>query len=636
MLFITRSAPHPPYSADMDCALQLNARCPHASGECPYHSFIALSADRGYNPAELPLLEIRKRLFVYPPNQKGAKQARSDVMLMPVGKLTINRIDNSLAKDAVARARVVKFLRLIDHLGTAPWANMHFDVNHKILLRLTASHLSLIAPASSQNLCHLIDYESTLEGAQNLVWVTNRQQGKTTTLARFVAALAIACPLGGLLFTIYSTSLDRSVELVKASKKYLYWLQSPEGRSPDYTITVDRDNERMFAVNNGYAVNEVYARPKNPDSCRGDAPRAAIFDEIGFISRKFWQEFAFPLLQVGQRVFTCATTPPAPTSFFSSFIATVKERNAQNDNFFLLINHSLTCATCLENGEATECSHNLMYLPPWKSLVTLNQMSALAANKETFQMEVYGIISGTGNEYIPRKLIDASLQRAEVEDIGTVNHVWVAIDPASHGVSDFAGCAFTVNNSGMHTVIGLFNVNMNRCQTTEIQYVVHQFLQRLRGIVPASAIFVPIIECNNNEILSMSILRVFESYGNFIVAFEQSRFESCITPEVGVWMTHSNKMGAIQCAYQAFLDGRVCFSRNMVLADRTAYVSSAGTMTTHELKEMFAKQLASMQDQPDGKISGKHAGNDDLASAFLIGIYWCMAVRASWQEESLA
>lgn len=213
--------------------------------------------------------------------------------------------------------------------------------------------------------------------------------------------------------------------------------------------------------------------------------------------------------------------------------------------------------------------------------------------------------------------------------------MWVAIDPASHGVSDFAGCAFTINESGVHTIIGMFNVNMNRCQTTEIQYVVHQFLQRIRSIVPPSSTLVPIIECNNNEILSMSILRVFESYGNFIVAFEKERFESCITPGVGVWMTHSNKMGAIQCAYQAFLDGRVCFSKGMVVADRTAYVASANGMTTSEVKAIFAKQLSSMQDQTDGKISGKHAGNDDLACAFLIGIYWAMAVRASWQEESL-
>ena len=621
----------------MECALGLHDLCPFAPGQCPYHTFVKDVSEHGFDASEVVLLEVRKRLAVYPPNEKGTFQAASsESMLMPSGRLKISRVQYSLDKSVICRGRVIKFLRLIDHLGTAPWANMHFHVNHKILLRLAASHLSLIAPGASQNLCHLIDYESQLEGAQNLVWVTNRQQGKTTTLARFVAALAIACPLGGLLFTIYSTSLDRSVELVKASKKYLYWMQSPEGRSSDFTLTVERDNERMFAVNNGCATNEVFARPKNPDSCRGDAPRAAIFDEIGFITKKFWEEFAFPLLQVGNRVFTCATTPPAPTSFFSSFIAQVKERNEENnDYFFLLINHSLTCGTCLENGEATECSHNLMYLPPWKSLVTLNQMAALAANKETFQMEVYGIISGTGNEYIPRKLIDASLHRALVEDLGEVSHVWVAIDPASHGVSDFAGCAFTVNDSGMHTIIGMFNVNMNRCQTTEIQYVVHQFLQRIRGHVPASAILVPIIECNNNEILSMSILRVFESYGNFIVAFEKERFDSCITPQVGVWMTHSNKMGAIQCAYQAFLDGRVCFSKDMVLADRTAYVASANCMTVAELKGMFAKQLSSMQDQPDGKISGKHAGNDDLACAFLIGIYWCMAVRASWQEESL-
>ena len=58
-------------------------------------------------------------------------------------------------------------------------------------------------------------------------------------------------------------------ELVKAAKKYLYWLQTADGRSGDYSVVVERDNERMFAVNNGYAINEVYARPKNPDSCRG-------------------------------------------------------------------------------------------------------------------------------------------------------------------------------------------------------------------------------------------------------------------------------------------------------------------------------------------------------------------------------
>ena len=56
---------------------------------------------------------------------------------------------------------------------------------------------------------------------QNLVWITNRQQGKTTTLARFLAALAILAPVEGSLSCIYSTNLDRACELLKATKAFI-------------------------------------------------------------------------------------------------------------------------------------------------------------------------------------------------------------------------------------------------------------------------------------------------------------------------------------------------------------------------------------------------------------------------------
>ena len=154
----------------------------------------------------------------------------------------------------------------------------------------------------------------------------------------------------------------------------------------------------MFSLHNEKynVVNECWARPKNPESCRGDAPRAAIFDEVAFIGKKLWSDFAFPLLQVKDRIFTLATTPPAPSSWFSQFVDQIKERNKNNDFFFNLINHSLSCAVCLEAGEAVDCCHNLMYVPPWKSMVTLNQMLNLASDKEAYQMEVYGILAAGG------------------------------------------------------------------------------------------------------------------------------------------------------------------------------------------------------------------------------------------------
>ena len=42
--------------------------------------------------------------------------------------------------------RLARFMRLLAHLQTAPWAAMEFSVNTTILRRLTAAHVHLIAP----------------------------------------------------------------------------------------------------------------------------------------------------------------------------------------------------------------------------------------------------------------------------------------------------------------------------------------------------------------------------------------------------------------------------------------------------------------------------------------------------------
>lgn len=614
----------------MSCPLTGACGC-NGESRCSLTTFCDSVKQFGLNCEELPFSEIKRQLVIYPPNSDTAIKTG----LTKAGLLRPRMVGSNL-ESGEPLGRVAKFMRLLDHLSTAPWANTHFDINADILKRLTAAHVKLIAPGVSNTAAmHIIDPKNTLEGAGNLVWVTNRQQGKTTTLARFLAAMSIASPAGGLLFTVYSTSLDRSVELVKAAKAYIFWMLSGGGHHPEFNVTLQRNNERMFVISNGEAENTIIARPKKADSCRGDAPKAALFDEIGFISRQFWEEFAFPLLQVGGRVFTCATTPPPPNSFFSTFINQVKENNAKNDFFFALINHSLTCAECLEAGIATECCHNLQFLPPWKSLVTLNSMLSLAVDKDAYQMEVYGVLGGSGNEYIPAKLIDAALQRPKVTEICSTGHLWVAIDPASHGTSEFAGVAFVLNEKGVHVVIGMYTVNMQRCQTTQVQQVVHQFLTRVREhpLVGPDLVLVPIIECNNNEILAMSILTACRSYPPLFLPWENDLFSTGVSPGIGVWMTHENKMAALQSTYQCFLDGRVSFAENFVIADRTAFMPTASNAGPEDVKQKFYKQLSAMQDQPDGTVSGKHIGNDDLACAFLLGVYWSLCARAVLMSE---
>ena len=80
---------------------------------------------------------------------------------------------------------------------------------------------------------------------------------------------------GGQLLCIYSVSLDRSQEVLKGAKRYLYWLMEPAQTSKLIALGAKRpeiveDNLRLVRIRSVYgSLNMVTARPKNPDSCRG-------------------------------------------------------------------------------------------------------------------------------------------------------------------------------------------------------------------------------------------------------------------------------------------------------------------------------------------------------------------------------
>ena len=80
------------------------------------------------------------------------------------------------------KARLVRFLQLLDHLSTAPWASKRFEPNDTMVARLTASHLKLITwcekpPVQLYDLLSLpLDEAPYPQETLNYVWITNRQQ----------------------------------------------------------------------------------------------------------------------------------------------------------------------------------------------------------------------------------------------------------------------------------------------------------------------------------------------------------------------------------------------------------------------------------------------------------------------------
>ena len=394
---------------------------------------------------------------------------------------------------SAAHHRLARFLRLLSHFDRAPWANITFSINETIMHRLIASHIHLICGAEASDkreraeLFSMINPHLVLEGSQHVVWVTNRQQGKTSTMGKFCATLACCSESGGQLINIYSTSLDRAIELMKSSRAYIDYLMSPSGAHPEWAnLRYVKNSFNAYSLQNGpnAPINQVVSKPKNVDSCRGDAPKCAMFDEIAFMQENFWYKFAFPLLQVSERVCTCCTTPPAPNSFFETFIENVRARNAKNDMFFKLINHSLSCKQCIEIGQAAQCTHNLHFIPPWKSIQRFTQLRVLVPTRQqkNFEKEVFGVLADAEGGYFPKRLVNAFIGRARHNKrfvAPSPPACYVSIDPAGHQVSEMALCAHILcPSTGMTVIVGLASINVSQCEMLHIQALTKVFLKR--------------------------------------------------------------------------------------------------------------------------------------------------------------
>ena len=539
--------------------------------------------------------------------------------------------------------RLGAYLQLLAHLNTAPWASGQFGANTGVMMRLVAAHLPLIVGEKNPHpsLYAMIDGSGKLAAAQNVVWITNRQQGKTTLIGKFIASLVLTAQCGGVLACVYSTKMDRAAELCKAAKEYIHWMATPGGAfSGCPSVSFELDNQRQFTIRVGtHLPVSVMARPRNADACRGDAPAAAFFDEIAFTSSAFWYQFALPLLQVAGRRFTCTTTPPPAGSFFDNFCKEVKAANATGDAFFYLLNHSLACEECIEALEPDKCCHKLYLVPPWKSLISLNAIGRLMpkSRRADFVAEVFGVMRTEFNGYLPKVMVEKVFRTNKrlcsppCDEADLV--VWLAVDPCSHGRSEMGLTAIVSGGGGQIVVIGAASVNGARCQIKELQSTVSRFARKVRAHpwVGPYTVIVPIIECNNNEIAAASLLSALKPFGPLFVPFTAPRFENYVTPGVGVWTTESTTAAALSTFYQIMVENRIAVAAEVVTVGREAFHPKAQEPSVDSMLALAADQLTQFHDDHNGKVTGKTTDGlqDDLGMAMLLCVYWRLATLAA-------
>ena len=255
-----------------------------------------------------------------------------------------------------------------------------------------------------------------------------------------------------------------------------------------------------------------------------------------------------------------------------------------------------------------------------------------------FAAEVFGVMQNEVASYLPERIVNrcfVARERTENAPTPLIRNdpltFWIGVDLAGHNKSEL-GIAAIVGVGGTLVIVGAASVSVAQCQMTELQAVMRRFIYGIRTHPWAceDSIIVPVIECNLNEVMAMTLLTVFEEFPPIYMPFTADRFGTLITPGVGVWTTEDTKIASLQVAYQALLDNQLSVAADIVVVGRDAFDPRGKPASPTATIELLRKQLTQFTTDERGKVTGKTSDgdNDDLGMAFLLAIYWRIGVMS--------
>ena len=337
-----------------------------------------------------------------------------------------------------------------------------------------------------------------------------------------------------------------------------------------------------------------------------------------------------------------ATTPAPLDSFFDNFCKKIQAENQENKFFFHLINHSLVCEKCLETNPQ-QCSHKLFLIPPWKSIQRFESLRRMVPGKqkEEFQAEVFGVLKRSTTTFFPKKIVAASLKWSSARDLRDVEFVglssaetdrfviYCAIDPASHQKSSMGLCALAYTSTGRIVLLAASEVPMKSSDLLQCQMICERFIFRLFSNLSsamhvnlATTVIVPVVECNNNDILALSLVRAINSAAGQIGArsgnpFKRAFFQTGISDCIGVLTTEATKYAMIQATYSALLDNRMIVAKQLTTMG-PIHLRQHTHPSKSEALDLLHAELGAFQETKNAP-SGKGADRcDDLAMAFMV------------------
>ena len=135
------------------------------------------------------------------------------------------------------------------------------------------------------------------------------------------------------------------------------------------------------------------------------------------------------------------------------------------------------------------------------------------------------------------------------------------------------------------------------------------------------------------DILALSLVKSIRETAVILGAkacqpFKRRFFGTAISDNIGVLTTESNKLAMIQQTYSALFEGRVVVVRPLTTVG-PVFLTRYEHPTPDVALDLLRAELIGFRETPKGPSGKSSDRNDDLAMAFLLGLYWSYCIRAT-------
>mgnify|MGYP005989893719 FL=1 len=448
-----------------------------------------------------------------------------------------------------------------------------------------------------------------------------------------IAVAALLCVADGMdLCKIYARTQNQAVNLLSELKSIFFRL--PGSLRPKEIL---KQNETMLSVrsqSNGLAAS-VAAAPGNVEGIRGHKPRVIVVDEYQFTLPEFWTQHIWALTQVTSRVLICASTPGEPGSYMAAETNRMKTVPAQYPESCVL-DFSLVCQKHRDDDEPLLCRCKLDYLPPWKNVAAIRQAQSQYGDGNTadFIQEVLGepVSSGT-RIFDPKKLAAFfNMPAINITMPPQGNVVFVAIDPSGGGESELAIASMLYLENSQLVLVGLDSAMTKKLGAVDICEFVRVHLRKLRQHpYICNIVMVPIVEDQGGVPMAQTICDIFSEPEFLPSVYLVGHKVDASCRSDGVPTTRAIKENMVFLVESLLNEARLKLSTPLTTTGSRNAQMAVGHTPAQNLITLLHVQLGNLFLDDKKHITGKLGPGfkDDLAMAFMLGVYWSNKLRSA-------